>query len=35
MLPLRIRGRHDACVALRGAVVAEAAAAIALADLMR
>ncbi len=35
LLPLRIRGRHDACVALRGAVVAEAAAAIALADLMR
>ncbi len=35
MLPLHIRGRHDACVALRGAVVAEAAAAIALADLMR
>lgn len=31
--PLRIAGRHDACVALRGAVVVEAAAAIALADL--
>lgn len=31
--PLRIRGRHDACVALRGAVVVEAACAIALADL--
>lgn len=32
--PLRITGRHDACVALRGAVVVEAAVAIALADLM-
>ena len=31
--PLTIRGRHDACVALRGAVVVEAALAIALADL--
>lgn len=31
--PLAIRGRHDACVALRGAVVVEAALAIALADL--
>lgn len=31
--PLRITGRHDACVALRGAVVVEAAVAIALADL--
>ena len=31
--PLVIRGRHDSCVALRGAVVVEAAAAIALADL--
>lgn len=31
--PLAIRGRHDACVALRGAVVVEAAMAIALADL--
>lgn len=31
--PLRIRGRHDACIALRGAVVVEAACAIALADL--
>lgn len=30
---LQIRGRHDSCVALRGAVVVEAAAAIALADL--
>lgn len=33
--PLNIRGRHDVCIALRGAVVVEAAAAIALADLMR
>ena len=32
---LEIRGRHDACVALRGAVVVEAAVAIALADLMK
>lgn len=31
--PLRIRGRHDACIALRAAVVVEAAMAIALADL--
>ena len=31
--PLTIRGRHDACIALRGAVVVEAAVAIALADL--
>ena len=31
---LEIRGRHDACVALRGAVVVEAAVAIALADLL-
>ncbi len=31
--PLAIRGRHDVCVALRGAVVVEAAVAIALADL--
>lgn len=30
---LSIRGRHDVCVALRGAVVVEAAAAIALADI--
>ena len=30
---LEIRGRHDVCVALRGAVVVEAAVAIALADL--
>ena len=30
---LRIRGRHDACIALRAPVVLEAAAAIALADL--
>lgn len=33
--PLRIGGRHDVCVALRGAVVVEAAAAIALAELRR
>jgi len=33
--PLSIRGRHDVCVALRGAVVVEAAVAVALADLMR
>ena len=33
--PLEIRGRHDVCVALRGAVVVEAAVAIALADLWR
>ncbi len=31
--PLKIGGRHDACIALRAAVVAEAALAIALADL--
>lgn len=31
--PLTIRGRHDVCVALRGAVVVEAAVAIALAEL--
>lgn len=31
--PLTIRGRHDACIALRGAAVVEAAVAIALADL--
>lgn len=31
--PLRIRGRHDACIALRAAVVIEAAVAIALNDL--
>jgi len=31
--PLTIRGRHDACIALRGAVVVEAVLAIALADL--
>lgn len=31
--PLQIAGRHDSCVALRGAVVVEAAVAIALADL--
>lgn len=33
--PLEIRGRHDVCVALRGAVVIEAAAAIALANFLR
>ncbi|MDE6446499.1 MAG: chorismate synthase [Alistipes sp.] len=33
--PLAIRGRHDICIALRGAVAVEAAVAIALADLMR
>lgn len=31
--PLRIRGRHDACIALRAAVVVEAAMAVVLADL--
>jgi chorismate synthase len=31
--PLSIKGRHDACIALRAAVVVEAAMAIALADL--
>ncbi|MDE5708353.1 MAG: chorismate synthase [Alistipes sp.] len=35
MEPLTIRGRHDVCIALRGAVVVEAAVAIALADMMR
>lgn len=33
--PLIIRGRHDVCVALRGAVVVEAAIAIALANFIR
>ena len=33
--PLTIRGRHDVCVALRGAVVVEAAVAIALANFIR
>lgn len=33
MAPLAIRGRHDACVALRGQVVTEAVVAIALAEL--
>lgn len=33
--PLVIRGRHDVCVALRGAAVVEAAVAVALADMMR
>lgn len=32
--PLVLTGRHDTCIALRGAVVVEAAAAIALAELM-
>ena len=33
MAPLRIKGRHDACIALRAAVVVEAVVAIALAEL--
>ncbi|MEG0807968.1 MAG: chorismate synthase [Alistipes sp.] len=33
--PLRIRGRHDVCVALRGSVVVEAAIALALANFIR
>ena len=33
VMPLTVTGRHDCCIALRGAVVAEAAAAIALADM--
>lgn len=33
--PLTIRGRHDVCIALRGAVVVEAAVAIALANFIR
>ena len=33
--PLMLRGRHDICVALRGAVVVEAAVAIALANFIR
>ncbi len=33
MAPLSIGGRHDACIAIRGAVVVEAAVAIVLADL--
>lgn len=33
--PLVVRGRHDVCIALRGAVVVEAAVAIVLADLSR
>jgi len=33
--PLEVKGRHDLCIALRAPVVIEAAAAIALADLMR
>ncbi|MDE6711144.1 MAG: chorismate synthase, partial [Alistipes sp.] len=32
--PLSVGGRHDVCIALRGAVVAEAAVAIALAEMM-
>lgn len=32
--PLAIRGRHDACIALRGAAAVEAAVAIALAEMM-
>lgn len=35
MEPLQIKGRHDVCVALRGAVVVEAAVAIALSNFMR
>ena len=31
--PLRIKGRHDVCIALRAAVVVEAVVAIALAEL--
>ena len=34
MEPLEIRGRHDVCIALRAAVVVEAAVAIALEDLL-
>lgn len=33
--PLSIRGRHDVCIALRGAVVVEAAIAVALANFIR
>ena len=33
VVPLRIKGRHDACIALRAAVVVESAVAIALAEL--
>lgn len=35
VVPLSVRGRHDTCIALRGAVVVEAAVAIVLADLIR
>lgn len=35
VVPLSVRGRHDVCIALRGAVVVEAALAIVLADLIR
>lgn len=35
MEPLHIKGRHDVCLAIRGAVVAEAAVAIALANYIR
>jgi len=34
LVDLRVRGRHDACIALRMPVIVEAAAAIALADLL-
>lgn len=34
MVPLKIEGRHDSCIALRMPVIIEAAAAIALADLL-
>jgi chorismate synthase len=34
MVNLKIRGRHDACIALRMPVIVEAATAIVLADLM-
>jgi chorismate synthase len=33
MAPLFIKGRHDACIALRAAVVVESVVAIALAEL--
>ena len=32
--PLVVKGRHDACIALRVPVIAEAVTAVALADLM-
>ncbi len=34
VMPLTIKGRHDVCIALRGAVVIEAMCAVALADLL-